>query len=206
MKEISPSVALSAVANVVRTGAVVLVPTDTVYGLAARPDSPEAVRRIFAMKGRPPVKNLPVMLADPSDCLTLGVDITAPARRLLDSHLVPGAVTLALGFSRELNRPQWLEGRVEVAVRIPDHDLLRALIRLTGPLLVTSANRSGSRSRESVVDICADLLALPDYFIDGGRLDGTPSALVNCRLVPPVIERQGALADSTLEEVFSGDA
>ncbi|NHC44778.1 threonylcarbamoyl-AMP synthase [Motilibacter sp. K478] len=191
-------------ADVLLGGGVALVPTDTVYGLAASPLTPAAVDRIFVMKGRPGSKSLPVMVGDPGAIAALGVDINESARRLLDSELVPGPLTIAFGFREGALRPAWLDGREEVAVRIPAHELLRGLLRRTGPLLVTSANRSGEPTGENLEAILASLLQAPDLVLDGGQLSSTPSTLVNCRPVPPVVERVGAAAPETVERILHG--
>ncbi|NHC13386.1 threonylcarbamoyl-AMP synthase [Motilibacter sp. E257] len=191
-------------ADVVLGGGVALVPTDTVYGLAVSPLAPEAVDRVFAMKGRPGSKNLPVMVGDVGAVPALGVDVNDAAQRLLSSELVPGPLTIAFGFGPGDERPEWLAGRVEVAVRIPAHDLLRGLLRRTGPLLVTSANRSGEPTAENLEAILASLLEPPDLVLDGGQLSSTPSTLINCRPVPPVVERVGAAAPETVERILHG--
>src|SRR5215203_1832526 len=122
-----------------QTGGVVLLPTDTVYGLAVSPDFEKSIDRLFALKRRPRTVNLPIMVASAAELEPLGFEVTESARRLLRSPLIPGSLTLALGFSSDF-RPQWLEGRVEAAVRIPNDDRLLAVLRKSGPLLVTSAN------------------------------------------------------------------
>lgn len=192
------------VATSILGGCIVLAPTDTVYGLAVHPEVSKAVERIFAMKGRPPQKNLPVMVSDPHRIEELGVAISEPAQRLLDSDLVPGPLTLVLGFDPNAQRPAWLAGRIEVAIRVPDHDLLREILRQTGPLLVTSANVSGEPTPEDVKAVASSLLGSPDYVIDGGTLSATPSTLVNCRVSPPRVERVGEVSIETVEEILRG--
>ena len=86
-----------------------------------------------------------------------------------------------------------LAGREEVAIRIPDDDRVLAVLRRTGPLLVTSANLHGAATPESLADALAQLDGAPDLAIDGGSLNTVPSTLVNCRRDPPVVEREGAI-------------
>ena len=117
-------------------GGVVLLPTDTVYGLAVHPEHDESVTRLFAMKGRPRSVNLPVMISSVDDILTLGGVVNRPAELLLQSKYVPGPLTLAIGVSEAKLAP-WLRGRDEFAVRMPDDERLLAIIDMTGPLLVT---------------------------------------------------------------------
>ena len=103
------------------------MPTDTVYGLAARPVDADAVRAVYRLKGRPEGMHLPVLAASVDQVRALGVAFT-PAAEALARRWWPGPLTLAFGFDPGLERPAWLDGRDEVAVRIPDHDFLRAVL------------------------------------------------------------------------------
>ena len=182
-------------------GGVVLLPTDTVYGLAVHPEHDESVTRLFAMKGRPRSVNLPVMISSVDDILTLGGGVNRPAELLLQSKYVPGPLTLAIGVSEAKLAP-WLRGRDEFAVRMPDDERLLAIIRMTGPLLVTSANMHAEQVRESVPDILSTLVSEPDLVIDDGNRDTVPSTLVNCHAVPPVVERVGAVPAEEIEAIL----
>jgi L-threonylcarbamoyladenylate synthase len=182
-------------------GGVVLLPTDTVYGLAVHPERDEAITRLFAMKGRPRSVNLPVMISSRDDITALGGVVTRAAELLLESQYVPGPLTLAVGLSAP-DRAPWLGDRDEVAVRMPDDDRLIAIIKQTGPLLVTSANLHAEQVRESVSAIVSHLVSEPDLVIDDGNRDTVPSTLVNCRLVPPVVERVGAVSEKEIEAIL----
>lgn len=183
-------------------GGVVLLPTDTVYGLAVSPKSDEAIDRLFALKRRPRNVNLPIMVASDAELDPLGFEVSESARRLLRSPLIPGSLTLAMGFSSEY-RPAWLAGRDEAAVRIPNDERLLAVLRRTGPLLVTSANAHSAETPDNVADILAQLDGAPDLYIDGGILKTTASTLVNCRLNPPRIERVGVVPESEVLKYLS---
>jgi L-threonylcarbamoyladenylate synthase len=176
-------------------GGVVLLPTDTVYGLAVSPNFDESIDRLFALKRRPRTVNLPIMVASDDELEPLGFEISESARRLLHSPLIPGSITLALGFSSDY-RPHWLAGRDEAAIRIPNDEQLLAVLRKAGPLLVTSANAHSADTPDNVHDILTQLDGAPDLSIDGGRLKTTASTLVNCRVDPPVIERLGVVPES----------
>ncbi len=155
-------------------GGVAVVPTDTVYGLAARPAEADAVRAIYRMKGRPEGMHLPVLAASLPDVHALGVAVTAGAATLA-RRWWPGPLTLAFGFEPDLERPSWLDGRTEVAVRIPDHDFLRRLLELTGVLVVTSANAHGAPTPRHARDVAVALGSSADLIVDGG----------SCRTFPP---------------------
>lgn len=183
-------------------GGVVLVPTDTVYGLAVSPNFDKSIDRLFALKRRPRNVNLPIMVASEAELEPLGFEISGSARRLLHSPLIPGSLTLALGFSSDY-RPAWLARRDEAAVRIPNDERLLAVLSRTGPLLVTSANAHSAETPDNVADILAQLDGAPDLWIDGGTLRTTASTLVNCRVDPPVIERVGVVPESEVRKYLS---
>ncbi len=183
-------------------GGVVLLPTDTVYGLAVSPKFEGAIDRLFALKRRPRNVNLPIMVASEAELEKLGFEISESARRLLRSPLIPGSLTLAMGFSSDY-RPAWLAGRDEAAVRIPNDERLLAVLRKTGPLLVTSANAHSAETPDNVADILAQLDGAPDLWIDGGTLRTTASTLVNCRVDPPRIERLGVVPESEVLKYLS---
>ena len=126
----------------------------------------DALPRLFAMKRRPLSRNLPIMVASPDQADELGADVTAPAKRLL-AAFSPGPLTLALGLDQQA-APDWLAGRDEIAVRIPDDPLLLEVLRAVGPLLVTSANLHAQETPESMRQVLDQLDGEPDLALDGG--------------------------------------
>ena len=182
---------------VLSSGGVAVLPTDTVYGLAASPMQPNAVHEIFVAKGRPEGMHLPVLAASVAQVGALGVDIT-PAAAILAEVWWPGPLTLAFGFVDGSARPSWLASRQEVAVRIPDHDFLRGIIHETGVLLVTSANRHGEPTALTAADATGSLQADVGLVVDGGTLTNVPSTLVNVRGADPVVEREGAVSRAAI--------
>ena len=185
-----------------RDGGVVLCATDTVYGLAVRPGRQESVDEVYRLKGRSYGRPLPVMVGEPVDLDGLGVLVTEPARRLLESDLVPGALTLALGFAEGRSRPEWLDGRDEVAVRIPAASPMRDLVLSCGPLLVTSANYTDRPTPSVVPEILAMLDGEPDVVVDSGPCHEVPSTLVNCNLERPAVERVGVVPEAKIWELL----
>jgi L-threonylcarbamoyladenylate synthase len=196
---------LRAAIAALRAGEVIVVPTDTVYGLAARPDDADAVQRIYLAKDRPERLQLPVLAASVDQVRQLGVEFTAVATTLA-ARWWPGPLTLAFGFSAGGRRPAWLDGRDEVAVRIPDNDFLLALMRATGVLVVTSANRHGDPTPPSATEAGRLLAPHVGLSIDAGTLDASPSTLVNVHRHPAVIEREGALTREVLAAVLERSA
>src|ERR1041385_8041336 len=122
-------------------GGVVLLPTDTVYGLAVSPKFDKSIDRLFRLKRRPRNVNLPIMVASDAELEPLGFEVSEAARRLLASPLIPGSLTLAMGFSSEY-RPTWLAGRDEAAVRIPNDERLLSVLRQAGKQALVIRDRS----------------------------------------------------------------
>jgi L-threonylcarbamoyladenylate synthase len=197
--------ALDAAARSLRAGEVVLVPTDTVYGLAAMPDHPGALQRIYSAKGRPDHLHLPVLAATLDQVRGLGVAFPAAAMTLSERWW-PGPLTLALGFSPGATRPSWLEERDEVAVRIPRHDFLLALMRITGVLAVTSANRHGDPTPAAVTEAMASLAPHVALIVDAGPLDVVPSTLVNVHGTGAMVEREGAITAIAIDAALERSA
>lgn len=189
------------VVETLRAGGIVLLPTDTVYGLAVRPGDDDALARLFAMKRRPLTRNIPIMVATAEQAEELGADVTEPARQLL-AAFSPGPLTLALGLD-PATAPGWLTGRDEIAIRIPDDQFLLEVLRRTGPLLVTSANRHGQETPEACADVLAQLDGSPALAVDDGPRATVPSTLVNCNLPEPRVERVGVVPAGRIVEVLA---
>ena len=192
------------IVQTLRNGGVVLIATDTVYGLAALPTDEKAVEKIYSLKARPRNMNLPIMVANMHDLELLGLDINPIARKLFESDLVPGAITFVLGFKDDSLKPYWLKTREEIATRIPDNELLLSVLKETGPLLVTSANKHGfSVTQAHVKDILDELDGMPDLIIEDGIGKEVPSTIINCRFNPPVIERNGIIPVSVINNILN---
>jgi L-threonylcarbamoyladenylate synthase len=184
--------ALAAAVTALRAGELIVVPTDTVYGVAALPDIDGAVDRIYLAKDRPPQLHLPVLAASLDQVRRLGVEFT-DAATVLAARWWPGPLTLAFGFSAHATPPRWLADREEVAVRIPKNDFLLTLMQSTGALLVTSANRHGEPTPPSAREAGLHLAPHVTLVFDAGTLDSSPSTLVNVRSPVAAIERDGAI-------------
>jgi L-threonylcarbamoyladenylate synthase len=184
--------ALAAAAHALRAGEVVVVPTDTVYGLAALPDRTEAVRRIYVAKERPVHLPLPVLAGSLEQVLGLGVEFP-DAATILSARWWPGPLTLAFGLPTTSTRPPWLVDRDEVAVRIPAEDFLLALMGEVGVLVVTSANRHGEPTPPTAGEAGAHVAPHVNLVMDAGTLTTVPSTLVNVRGPIAVVEREGSI-------------
>jgi len=158
--------AVSVAAAVVAAGGVVLIPTESHYGLGADPRQPEAVEKIFELKGRPEGLALPVVCSDWDQVESL-VSVPDPHRFKL-ARIWPAALTVVAPRCR----PVAASSTDTLAVRIPNHDGLRALLYLVGPLTATSANRHGRPPCPSVNSALDSLLGTPDLVLDAGDLAG----------------------------------
>lgn len=179
-------------ADVIRSGGIVGVPTDTVYGLAVDPTSPSAVRRLYELKGRPEDKPIALLVADAGSASRL-VDIPEGAARLAAEHW-PGALTLVTQPLVDL--PAWVGDPVtrSVGVRVPDRADLVELLGETGPLAVTSANLSGSRAAESSAEAEAIFGDEVDLYLEGECPGGLSSTVVDVTVEPFRVIRQGPIA------------
>jgi tRNA threonylcarbamoyl adenosine modification protein (Sua5/YciO/YrdC/YwlC family) len=164
--------ALGKAAEVVATGGVVLIPTESHYGLGVDPLQPDAVEKVFALKGRPGGQALPVVCSDWEQVEFL---VSIPdEHRVKLARLWPAALTVVAPCSR----PVAAASTDTLAVRIPDHDGLRALLYRVGPLTATSANRHGKPPCPTVEAALESLLGDPDLILDAGELAGGPVSTV----------------------------
>jgi len=194
------------VVQVLQNGGVVLIATDTVYGLAVLPTDEKAIEKLYALKDRPRNMFLPIMVANMRDLELIGLDINPIAKKIFDSDLVPGAITFVLGFKDDSLKPDWLKTRDEIATRIPDNALLLAVLEKTGPLLVTSANKHGQPvTQAKVKDILEELVGTPDLVIEDGEGKEVPSTIINCRQNPPVIERNGVIPEDVIKNILNNE-
>jgi L-threonylcarbamoyladenylate synthase len=182
-------------------GGVVLLATDTVLGLVALPDNSDAVDKVYALKQRPRDKNLPIMVASADQITTLGGQMTPSAQRCLRSAFMPGPLTIAVALDTNAT-PDWLVGRTECAIRIPDDAFLLSLLTDLGPLVVTSANLSGRDTPQTTTQAMTQLNGTPDYTVHGSAKSQSPSTLVNCRVLPAKIERIGAVSEAEIKTIL----
>jgi L-threonylcarbamoyladenylate synthase len=184
-------------------GELVVLPTDTVYGIGTRPDRPEATAALFAAKGRPRDLELPVLVASLASAAEIA-RVDERAERLA-SELWPGALTLVLPRTGE-SRPWDLGGDAEtIGVRVPHHPLALALLRGTGPLAVTSANRSGSRTPSTCDELQAVFGdAVSVYLCEEMPVIGWASTVVDLAHGEPAILRLGSLDERSVSRILAG--
>jgi len=190
---------LEAASAALRRGELVVLPTDTVYGVAADAFNPGAVDALLAAKGRGRDMPVPVLVANQEMLAALVGDLPEAARALTAAHW-PGALTVVVRHTPHLS---WDLGdaRGTVAVRMPDDELALDLIARTGPLAVSSANRSGHPPATTMLDARLQLGASVAVYLDGGpRPSGTPSSIVDLTGDEPRLLREGALSADLLRD------
>jgi L-threonylcarbamoyladenylate synthase len=191
---------IEAAVAAIQAGELVLLPTDTVYGVAADPFTQDAVTRLLAAKNRGRNMPVPVLIAESSTLSGLVETVPRSAYRLAENFW-PGGLTLVLEHARSL---AWDLGDAEgtVALRIPDDDVARDLLRRTGPLAVSSANRSGRPAATTAQEAEDQLGGHAAVLLDGGpRADSAASTIVDCTGETPRILRVGAIPPERLQDV-----
>jgi L-threonylcarbamoyladenylate synthase len=185
--------ALEAALDLLRAGAPIAFPTDTVYGVGAAGLDAQAVLRLYDVKDRPRHQAIPLLLADTDDLRGVCPMIPPIAEALARRHW-PGGLTLVVPAASHLPA-ELLAGGSTVAVRIPAHAVLRDLIRRLGqPLAATSANLHGRSNPASAEDVAADLGPRIQLILDGGRTPGdVPSTIVDVTGDTPRVLRQGVV-------------
>lgn len=173
-------------------GEPVVIPTDTVYGVAALPSVPGATARLYALKDRRPDVPLAVLVADVAALDGLAATVDDRTAALVAAHW-PGPLTVVV--RRHPDRADWDLGGDPgtVGVRCPADPLVRAVAARTGPIATTSANRSGEPTPPTAAEAAASLTGPVAVVADGGTRDGQASTVVDLTVDPWRILRQGAL-------------
>lgn len=184
-------IAADRVVEVLVARGTVVLPTDTVYGLAACPDDPEAVRRLFELKGRAADVPVAVLCSSATQALALAGPVGSRAAVLAAEHW-PGPLTMVLPRRRDL---EWDLGEPEttIGVRCPDHALVRAITERMGPIAVTSANRHGVPTPPTASEAAASLTGPVDLVVDGGALEGAASTVVDATGPEILVLRRGPI-------------
>lgn len=186
--------------TLLKSGGLVAFPTDTVYGLAAYPWNENAVKRLYRVKKRPKELPIPLLLSDATEIHRVAV---LPEQcHNLPERFWPGGLTLVL--SKKASVSQVITDRPTVAVRVPDLQLARDIIRQAGGILaVTSANISGAPSPITAQDVEEQLGGRIALIVDGGPCRaGVPSTILDCSVSPPEVLRQGVIGEEELHAVI----
>lgn len=195
-----PDEALDAAVEAIRAGECIVLPTDTLYGIGANAFDAAAVQRLLDAKQRGRDMPPPVLIAEPAMLAALAHDVPYFAKQLAD-NVWPGALTLIVRAQSALNLDLGETGGT-IAVRVPDNDFTRTLLRRTGPLAVSSANTSGAdpaTTIEEAIEMLGDSVSV--YLDDGPASGGVASTIVEAsQSAIGRIVRAGALSAETLRE------
>lgn len=190
------------IARIIQVGGVIAMPTESFYALGANPLDPAAIRRVWAIKGRPAEKPILVVIAD-RDQLATFVEAVTPAAEALIEHFWPGPLTVILPAASRV--PGALTaGTGTVGVRLTAARVLARLLHAVGPLTGTSANRSGASPARSAEEVQTTLGDDVDLIVDGGSTyGGQPSTVVDA--VGPVrVIRDGPISRTQIAAALAG--
>lgn len=196
---------IDAAVHAVSRGEVVVLPTDTVYGVGADAFAPEAVARLLAAKGRGRQMPPPVLIPSVGTVDGLARDVP-PAARALMNALWPGPLTIILNAQPSL---AWDLGDTEgtVALRVPDHPAARALLARTGPLAVTSANRTGLAAATTAEAARYQLGDAVSVYLDAGDSPlRVASTIVDATGTVLRVVRDGGVSRDRLVDIVGADA
>jgi L-threonylcarbamoyladenylate synthase len=184
---------LQQAAELLAAGALIAFPTDTVYGVGVAASRPDRLPELFGLKRRPPEKAIPILVATLSQATAAGYVADDRAHRLAD-RFWPGALTLVLAAN---------DGGPTQAFRAPDHAVAIALIGAAGPILATSANRSGEPDTLGADEVLIAFATQQDELaavVDGGPVPGgVPSTVLDLSVTPARIVRAGPITREMLE-------
>ena len=188
--------------EILQGGGLVAFPTDTVYGVGALVFDGSAVSSIYVAKDRPLEKSIPVLIADYADLAKVARNIPPMAEKLA-RHYWPGPLTLVVLKNHRL--PDAVTSTDTVGVRLPDHPVARDLLRLAGPMAVTSANRSGGPNPSTAEAVYSQLGSRIALILDGGETPGgVPSTVVDCTGSEPLVLREGPIKKVEIQTLLIG--
>ncbi|HQD96584.1 MAG TPA: L-threonylcarbamoyladenylate synthase [Propionicimonas sp.] len=194
-----PEGAIEAAAAAVSAGNCIVLPTDTVYGIGADAFSAHAVQGLLDAKERGRDMPPPVLIADADALRSLADEVSQEMLALADTFW-PGALTLVVTAHANLRMDLGDRGQT-IAIRVPDHEFTRELLRATGPLAVSSANVSGQPAANTVAEAQAQLGKRVSVYLDGGPAGaGVPSTIVDLTGRPRIL-REGKLTRAELVAV-----
>lgn len=188
--------------EIIRSGGLIIVPTDTVYGIAADMWQENAVRGLYKAKQRPPDKAIPVLLSDTGFLMDIAEQVPASAQ-ILAQTFWPGPLTIIVPRRAEI--PEIVSAYDTIGVRIPAHEDTRAVIRACGgALAVTSANLSGEEAPITAEQAAQSLGDSIGLVIDGGTCPGgSASTVVDTSKDTVAIIRQGPISEAMVLEALA---
>ncbi|MGQ0433784.1 MAG: L-threonylcarbamoyladenylate synthase [Microthrixaceae bacterium] len=200
-----PSSAVEHIAAALLAGEVVLLPTDTVYGLVALPGIASATARLFELKGRATATPIAVLCADVDQAVALAGPEAGPALAAVGARWWPGPLTIVTprrpGVELYLGEPA-----TTIGLRVPDHEVVRAVAAVVGPVAATSANRHGEPTPTTAPEAAASLGSDIALIVDGGPLRGVASTVINATTRPWTVLREGSIDGSAVIEAAAASS
>ena len=196
-----PSInAIEEAVNILRSGGVIMYPSDTVYGLGSDALNSDAVQRIFRIKGRSPDQSLPLIVSDRKMTESLAF-VDDRAKKLMDTFW-PGALTIIM-MKKPIVPSVVVGGGTSVGLRMPDHAVPLLLLRMSGfPIVSTSANKHGRPHSVEVEEAIRQIGGEVDLILDAGRVGGQPSTIIDMTMKHPSIIRSGPVTKEMIEKVI----
>ncbi len=187
--------------SILKSGGLIAMPTDTVYGLAADPWNGEAVKRLYKVKSRSELKSISVLLHGEAAINEVAVDVPERVRSIA-AKFWPGPLTIVVRRKSEL--PSEISATDTIGVRAPDHEFALALLKMYGPIAATSANPSGQPAATSAEQVVSSLSGMIDLIVDGGEsAGGVSSTVVDFVASPPVLLREGPISLQSVLRVWN---
>ncbi|MBI2594404.1 threonylcarbamoyl-AMP synthase [Candidatus Curtissbacteria bacterium] len=170
--------------RILKSGGVVIFPTDTIYGIGCRFDNPKAIERIYSIKGTPKNQPFPILIADTNQIGKIA-KVDQKAQRLIEKYW-PGGLTIILMAKK---------GNQKIGFRMPDSELVLALINKVGvPIIGTSANFHGQPTQTSFEELNPKIVKKADFVLKGECKLKVESTVVDATVDPPRILRKGAVS------------
>lgn len=174
---------LAKAADILKSGGIVIFPTDTVYGIGCRWDFPKSVAKIYKIKNTPSTQAFPILASDTKQVKEIS-QVTPLAQTFMEKYW-PGALTIILKSKK---------GKQKIGFRLPDSAIIQALIEQVGvPIIGTSANIHGKSAVRTSSELDRQLIKQVDYVLEGECEGGVESTVVDATVEPPKILRQGAI-------------
>lgn len=180
-QEKSQSAQISKAVEILKSGGVVIFPTDTVYGIGCMADDQHAINRIYKIKATPKSQPFPILVSSVNQVEKF-VSINSQAQKLMDKYW-PGALTIILRGKDE----------EKYGFRMPDSDVVRSIVDKVGPIIGTSANFHGQKAVSASKDLDPKLVELADFLVEGESEGGVESTVIDATTEPSKIIRQGAV-------------
>jgi len=179
--------------KILKEGGVIAYPTETFYGLGVDAENPQAVARVFTIKGRPTGKPIALVAGGEEDLNPLVTEVSTAAHTLMKACW-PGPLTLVMPAAAGVN-PRLTAGTGKLGIRVSSHPVAAALAKTLGrPITATSANTSGKEECSTAAQVRKQLGMELDAIVDGGRTrGGSGSTILDMTVDPPVILRAGAI-------------